>query len=267
MHHANSPMHGDTSRSAEFSAHGSSVKPGSGSSVAELFADPALQGRRLNLSAGDVIFEPTSVANRVYLLVRGQVRLYHVGTSAETRLVEILGPNDWFGVGALAQQPTQAARAIAVVPTTVIEVAVDRLVAVVAQKPQSLLEFNRQLAMKLQGARDDAATLIFEDCNARLIRALLRFSNTAASTHREGDVILRITHHQLAQAVGVARETVSLALTQLRHRNLLRTGRNQLVFNPEALRRFREGGPRGESAGTGSASKRGKMSPEVEPVA
>ena len=47
-------------------------------------------------------------------------------------------------------------------------------------------------------------------------------------------------HHrqQLAQAVGVARETVSLALTQLRHQNLLRTGRNQLFFDPEALRRF-----------------------------
>jgi CRP-like cAMP-binding protein len=37
-------------------------------------------------------------------------------------------------------------------------------------------------------------------------------------------VILWMTHEQLAQAVGAARETVSLALTQLRQANVLRTG-------------------------------------------
>ena len=83
------------------------------------------------------------------------------------------------------------------------------------------------------------ANLIFQDCNNRLIQTLIRFSHSAAATPAGDEVVLRITHHQLAQAVGVARETVSLALTQLRHRNLLRTGRNQLTFNPEALRQFK----------------------------
>ena len=50
--------------------------------------------------------------------------------------------------------------------------------------------------------------------------------------------MLRITHQQLAQAVGAARETISLALTQLRQQKLLRTGRNQLFFNPEVLEKF-----------------------------
>ena len=35
--------------------------------------------------------------------------------------------------------------------------------------------------------------------------------------------------------IGSARETVSLALTQLRQKNLLKTGRNRLSFNPGAL--------------------------------
>ena len=60
-------------------------------------------------------------------------------------------------------------------------------------------------------------------------------------------MVLRITHQQLAQAVGVARETVSLALTQLRQRNLLRTGRNQLFFNPDVLEKFSR---RGEALAT-----------------
>jgi CRP-like cAMP-binding protein len=47
--------------------------------------------------------------------------------------------------------------------------------------------------------------------------------------------VLRITHKQLAQAVGAARETISVCLTELRLKNLIRTGRNQLIFDPEQL--------------------------------
>jgi DNA-binding transcriptional regulator YhcF (GntR family) len=50
--------------------------------------------------------------------------------------------------------------------------------------------------------------------------------------------MLRITHRQLAEAVGAARETISLALTQLRHQNLLRTGRNRVVFQIDAMKAF-----------------------------
>lgn len=80
---------------------------------------------------------------------------------------------------------------------------------------------------------------MFDDCNQRLIDTLVRFSRSAAATPQgDGGVVLRITHQQLAQAVGAARETISLALTQLRQRNLLRTGRNRLFFKPEALQQF-----------------------------
>ena len=45
----------------------------------------------------------------------------------------------------------------------------------------------------------------------------------------------------VSKVQGVARETVSLALTEMRHRNLVRTGRNRLIFNRDALRAFANG--------------------------
>src|SRR5207249_1020316 len=115
-----------------------------------------------------------------------------------------------------------------------------KLLEVLKRHPEALVELNRQLATKVQSARDEAASLIYQDCNDRLIHTLVRFSESAAAAPHDDGVVLRITHQQLAQAVGVARETVSLALTQLRQRNLLRTGRNQLYFNPQALREFKK---------------------------
>ena len=72
------------------------------SAFADIFQDPAVDARRANVAAGTVIFEPDDAATNVHFIHRGQVRLYQVGPEGTQRLVEILGPNDWFGVAALA---------------------------------------------------------------------------------------------------------------------------------------------------------------------
>jgi len=224
-----------------------------------IFDEPALGAQRVTVSAGNAIFEPDQPADSLYLIQRGQVRLYQPGPDGSQRLVEILGPGQWFGVASLAGSGQHGIRALAVGPTVLSEVTAERLMDALSQRPDLLSALARELAEKVQAARDEAAELIFKDCTNRLIETLVRFSRTAAATPIEDGVVLRITHHQLAQAVGVARETVSLALTQLRHQNLLRTGRNQLVFNPEVLKQFKSGSSNGANGSNGHSEARRVM--------
>ena len=204
-----------------------------------LFSGAAQEGRQLELAAGAVVHEPSDAAESVYFVHAGQVRIYQLGPDGQSvRLIEILGPEDWFGAAALAHTRAYGTRAVAVTSATVSEIPAERWHAALASTPEVAAEVIGQLARKLQAAHEDAGRLVFDDCNDRLVKTLLRFSHSAAATRREdGDVVLRITHQQLAQAVGAARETISLALTQLRQRELLKTGRNQLFFNPDVLRR------------------------------
>jgi CRP/FNR family transcriptional regulator len=204
----------------------------------ELLANPNLAARRMSVAPGTVLYEPHTGAHNLYFIHRGQIRTYHVGQDDYGRLIDILGPDAWFGESALAKQATYGEQAVAVVPSVVSEVSAERFLNVLLQQPRAAVEVYRQLAAKLTAAREDAAGLVFDDCHSRLIKALVRFSRSAAASPHGDGVVLRITHEQLAQAIGVARETVSLALTQLRQQNLLRTGRNQLMFNPESLKSF-----------------------------
>lgn len=224
-------------------AHG----PVEGSALAELLLSPALAARRMTVAPGKVLYEPSTDARSLYFIHRGQVRTYRIDGHDNGRLLEILGPEDWCGEAALARHPQYGERAVAVVASIVTEVPADRLLPLLNQQPRAAVELMKQLAGKLSAARADAAGLVFDDCHARLLKTLVRFSHSAAAMPHPDGVVLRITHQQLAQAVGVARETVSLALTQLRQANVLRTGRNQLMFNPENLRSF-ERGHRGERA-------------------
>lgn len=204
--------------------------------VDELLAQPALGARQVEASAGTVLYEPTTPADYVYFVNSGQVRVYQPGPDNSARLLEILGPGDWFGVAALAGSDTYGNRAVAASSAVVSLVGAGEWLRLLSRDPAMATEWVGRLAGKLVAAREDAACLVFDDCNQRLVKALLQFSRSAAASPHPDGIVLRITHQQLAQAVGAARETISLALTQLRQRNLLKTGRNQLFFDPDVLR-------------------------------
>ena len=236
-HHVGS-QHPHTNGSA---AHANN-SPLDHSVINDLLLHPTLAAKRMSIAAGKALYEPASEAKAIYFIHRGQIRSYKIDEAGSGRLLEILGPDDWCGEAALARHATYGEQAVALVASVVTEASVDRLMPLLAHQPRAAVELIKELSHKLSTARNDAAGLVFDDCNARLLKTLVRFSDSAAAApHADGGVVLRITHQQLAQAVGVARETVSLALTQLRQRNLLRTGRNQLMFNPDNLRTFVRG--------------------------
>jgi CRP/FNR family transcriptional regulator len=185
------------------------------------------------------VYEPTDPARNLYFIQSGQVRIFQVGPDDSARLLEILGSSDWFGAPALARSASYGTRAVTASKAAVSEIPVSRVMEALPQRPEASAELIAALAGKLQAAYDDAANLVFSDTEGRLLKTLLQFSRSAAASPQEGGgVVLRITHQQLAQAVGAARETVSLTLTQLRQKNLLRTGRNRLSFTPEVLEQF-----------------------------
>jgi CRP-like cAMP-binding protein len=202
----------------------------------DLFSSSDLDRQNLTFGAGERVYEPHDPANYVYYIRSGEVRTFQVGDDGDGRLLEILGPGDWFNPAAFSTGQVCGHRALSAGHTVIVRVSADKLLGVLATNGQAAGVLLRQFADRLQKAREDAAHLVFDDCNTRLIRTLLQLSQTVAATPRADGVELRITHLQLAQAVGAARETVSLALTDLRKQNLLRTGRNKLFFDPRALR-------------------------------
>ena len=209
-----------------------------GSVTPDWLTYPDLDARRIDVHETRILYHPPDPADTTYFLESGQVRIFQTAPTGMERLAEILGTNSWFGISSLAQKPTYGARAEAVAPTVVWAIPVRNLNEKIATQSQLALGIITQFASRLRSAHEAAARLMFEDTNQRLVRTLIEFSQTSAATPHEEGVLLHITHQQLAQAVGAARETVSLALTQLRHRSLLRTGRNRLMFNPAVLQEF-----------------------------
>ncbi len=241
---------------------GASLSGGERDRLGLLLADQSLGATQFEAPADTILHEPDTTADQLFLIESGQVRLYQAGPDAlTTRLVSILGPGDWLGLTGLGESSTYGMRAVAVSRVVVWRIGTEAVRRKLGELSPIASDLVVQMARKLKEAQEAAGQMVFNDCNQRLLATLVQFSGTAAATPGdEGEIILHITHQQLAQAVGAARETVSLALTQLRQRNLLRTGRNRLLFNPRTLREFAERSSlaaHGEQNASSPSSRRG----------
>jgi CRP/FNR family cyclic AMP-dependent transcriptional regulator len=194
--------------------------------------------RAVEFNAGQVIHGPNDSAEAFYFIESGEVRLYDVIDGNSERLLDILGPNGWLGVAALGNYPVYKTRAVAETRSILWSLPTANLRKVLIEHGEIGLQIMQSLARRLTEAWTDGSRMVFDDCRQRLIQTLVRFSKTPAARPTAEGTVLRITHKQLAQAVGAARETVSVCLTELRNKNFVRTGRNQLIFDPEQLARL-----------------------------
>lgn len=66
--------------------------------------------KRQRCAAGELIFREGGVADAFYVVLSGQVQIVKGGTSAQSRLMAILNPGDFFGeMGLVEQAPRLAA--------------------------------------------------------------------------------------------------------------------------------------------------------------
>ncbi len=161
-----------------------------------LFTSPALSPQSIAFSASERVYDSKDPAQYVYYIRSGEVRTFQVSDDGSDRLIEILGPGDWFNVAAFSSEKFCGSRATCATPSVIVRVPADKLLAELTHNWTAAGVLLKQFADRLQKARSDAAHLVFDDCNTRLIHTLLQLSQTVAATPRADGVELRITHLQ-----------------------------------------------------------------------
>ena len=102
---------------------------------------------------------------------------------------------------------------------------------------RALDEDRDRLAMRL-------GLVSLHGARSRLAGLLLELAGRFGVRDSEGLIIdLRLTHRELAALIGATRETVSVAMLELRQAGLVRAdGRRSVVLDAEGLRRIAGGG-------------------------
>lgn len=165
-----------------------------------------------DLDKGELVSQPGDCEGKVYIIERGQIRLYYLTVDGREQTLDILKPGNVFGDFTFENaQDTECSFASAETKgTSVCIVSKNDFFDSLTKKPTLAIKMIASLAERLSTAQAKVVQLSLADANIRLLAELVRLGKDFGE--EDGNTIRlkrRFTHEQLASLIGTTRETVT----------------------------------------------------------
>jgi CRP/FNR family cyclic AMP-dependent transcriptional regulator len=173
-------------------------------------------GRTLdNYSKDDVVFSQGDVADAVFYIQSGQVKILVTSEQGKEAVVGIVGPGEFFGEGCLIAQPLRLAMATAMSEATIMRLDKSVMVRVLHDEPAFAETFMAHLLIHNSRVEEDLVDQLFNSSEKRLARALLLLANFGKEAKPE-PVLAKISQQTLADMIGTTRPRISFFMNKFR---------------------------------------------------
>jgi len=194
--------------------------------------------QRRDYAKGEVIFHEGDVGTALYIVRKGEVLIRLSSEDGKEVILNLHTRGDVFGELALLDGDPRSADAVAREDAQLLVLSREDFLRFVGDKPQvamNLLAGLSQLVRHVTQLVHDAA---FLDVRARLARVLLELADSQGERGPDGVIISsRLTQGELANLVGVTRESANKWLRFFEKEGLLRNDRGKLTLvDPDRLR-------------------------------
>jgi CRP/FNR family transcriptional regulator, cyclic AMP receptor protein len=197
--------------------------------LAQLTALAASLGAEV-FGRGQTIFQQGDRGDALYLIARGQVRIYHPSTTGHELSVAIFREGEFFGELALLDGHPRSASAEAMLPTTALTLGRTAFLATLGAHPAIAAALLAELAARLRDSTSYAEHLANPAAQQRVGWLVLALAQRYGVPETKGTRIdLELTQDDLASMFGMARETVNRVLARLRERGLVALDHGQLL--------------------------------------
>lgn len=187
-------------------------------------------------AAGEVVFPEEETGRSLYVVREGRVKVSRWLASGRELILAYHDPPEYFGEMALLDGKTAPATVTAVARSAI--VSLDRThFEELLRRPRFARALLRVFCTRCRDAWSQIELLTHREPETRIKRALHRLCTSHGSRTSEGTWIeLKLTHRELANMVGVARETATRAIARLEAEKLIEVReRSFLVPDPERL--------------------------------
>ncbi len=191
--------------------------------------DGAVQ--RSDYRRGSVVYSAGDPSDLVFLLKSGKVKILRHGPYQKQLIVQLIGPGEVFGEGALLGETHRENSAEALEETTLWVIPRKPLLDWLAPRPEVWLPLATLLGRRLRNLETTVENLMFLEVEQRLVRVLVFLSSQYGEPGEDGvHLKIPLSQRELAHLIGSTRETTSSILNRLCKQGLLRIRRRRLAI-------------------------------------
>jgi len=188
---------------------------------------------------GDIIFQKDEPGHALYIVERGSVRIYVPSSQGSDLILAVMGAGDFFGDLSLLDGRPRSASAAATTETVLLALERADFIAMITSRPQAAMAVLEAVARRLRETDEMASDLAFLDVAGRLAKKLLELAAAHGVQRSSAGVLidLPVTQEELANMIGVTRESVNRNLSDFKKVGLITNqGRKIIVKDGARLR-------------------------------
>lgn len=198
-------------------------------------------GSIVHFPKGQVIFSAGEVADRVYLIESGWVKIYRLTADGRRVTVgSIRSPGEMMGLAETLVGGERTCFAGAIINCTLVTIGKNKFEELLAQHPFLAIKAARLLGARMREAESIIHEMVCWQAPGRLALMLLKIGDRCGVESKSGIKInLPLTHEEIACMVGTSRQTVTSLLNTFKHENSIAfEGREINIINPDKLARW-----------------------------
>ena len=169
----------------------------------------------LNIKKNQHVFEQGEVADAVFYIQKGRVKLTVLSDQGKEAVVGILEPGQFFGEGCLNGHPLRIATTTAMEECVVTSITKDAMIAALRTEPKFSELFMAYLLTRNSRVEEDLIDQLFNSSEKRLARLLLLLAHFG-SEGRPQPILVDISQETLAEMIGTTRSRVSHFMNKFR---------------------------------------------------
>ena len=162
-----------------------------------------------------VVFSQGAIADAIFYIQQGNVKLTVVSEQGKEAVVAILGPGHFFGEGCLNGHLLRIATARAVDKCLITRLEKATMIATVHNEPEFSELFMSYLLTRNSRVEEDLIDQLFNSSEKRLARLLLLLANFGKEGKPE-PIVGKFSQETLAEMIGTTRSRVSKFMNKFR---------------------------------------------------
>jgi CRP/FNR family transcriptional regulator, cyclic AMP receptor protein len=162
-----------------------------------------------------IVFSQGELADAVFYIQQGKVKLTVVSKQSKEAVVAILGPGQFFGEGCLNGHPLRIATTRAIDECVIMRIEKATMIATVHNEPEFSELFMRYLLTRNSRIEEDLIDQLFNSSEKRLARLLLLLANFGKEGRPE-PIAGKFSQETLAEMIGTTRSRVSFFMNRFR---------------------------------------------------
>src|SRR5258707_13318264 len=161
------------------------------------------------------VFEQGEVADTVFYIQKGKVKLTVLSEQGKEAVVAILGPGQFFGEGCMNGHKLRISTTTAIDDSVITSITKEAMLAVLRDEPKFSEMFIAYLLTRNSRTEEDLIDQLFNSSERRLARMLLLLANFGKAGSPQ-PISPNISQETLAEMIGTTRSRVSFFMNKFR---------------------------------------------------